>query len=355
MKRKSEMFLWKEEFYPKRNEERKIFININNQDMALTTPLSDGGYKELFLGKSFKIKLPVLNKQQENDCVKFKGTEVRLDFIHFTSVMCKSRKLPFFTAVNIDGEQWQDNTRKGDFHDDPRIKADEQLGKKLYSASKSDFDRGHMVRREDPEWGTPALSKQAGENTFWFTNCAPQHKDLNQKIWAELEANILHLGADEQNLKASVMTGPVLAKTDGTFVTKIDGEDIQIPNLFWKIVIWTKSDAKAYAVGFLMSQEKFLLKAGIIKKQMVINAKMLRKIKDEDIFEHLQFKDGKTYQVQIEEIEKLSGLKFNWPGVIRPFKKPPIAISGTSIPPSAKKKLAEPGMKRSMRLKGLTL
>ena len=323
--------------------------------MALTKPISDGGYKENFLGQGFKIKLPVLNADQKKDLVKTDTGKSRLDFIHYSAVMSKSRRLAFFTAVNIDGNLWKDNSRKGEFQDDPRIQKTEQLGRKLYSAAKSDFDRGHLVRREDPEWGTVALSKQAGENTFWFTNCAPQHKDLNQKIWGELEANILHLGADDQNLKINVLTGPVLATTDGTFVTKVEGQDIQIPNLFWKIVVWTKSNGKAHAVGFLMSQEKFLIDAGIIKKQLIANPKTLRKIKDEDIFEHLPFKDGKTYQVKIEEIEKLSGLKFDWPGVVRPFKKPPVAIKGTTIPAAALRKMVPRGMKRKMRLTGLTL
>lgn len=121
-------------------------------------------------------------------------------------------------------------------------------------------------------------------------------------------------------------------------------------------MVWTKSNGKAFAVGFIISQEKFLIDAGIIKKPMVINKKKLGKLADEDIFEHLEFKDGKTYQVKIDKIEKLTGLKFDWPGVVRPFKKvEPAPITGTTIPPSAKKKAAEPGMKRNMRLKGLTL
>jgi hypothetical protein len=41
--------------------------------MALTKPLSDGGYKELFLGQNFKIKLPTLNPNQKNDLLKFNG------------------------------------------------------------------------------------------------------------------------------------------------------------------------------------------------------------------------------------------------------------------------------------------
>ncbi|HEV8271845.1 MAG TPA: DNA/RNA non-specific endonuclease [Chitinophagaceae bacterium] len=318
-------------------------------------PADDGGYNPTFLGQNFRIKFPVLNDDQKNDLLKFQSNKFRLDYIHYTSVMSKSRRLAFFTAVNIDGDTWQDNSRKGDWGDDPRIAATDQLGRTLYSAKKSDFDKGHLVRREDPEWGDKNLSIKAGENTFWFPNAAPQHQKLNRKIWAELEANILHLGADEQNLKVNVFTGPVLVETDGTFVTKVAGKDIQIPNLFWKIVVWTKSNGKAYAVGFLMSQEKFLIEGGIIKKPLVINKKKLGKLKDEDIFEHLEFKDGKTYQVKIEKIEKLTGLKFDWQGVVRPFKKVEAApISGTTLPPS-KKQVAQSGMKRTMRLKGLTL
>ncbi len=319
-------------------------------------PADDGGYKPAFLGQKFRIKFPVLTDDQKKDLLKFQGNKYRLNFIHYSAIMCKSRRLAYFTAVNIDGNTWQDNPRKGDWNEDPRIDISGQLGQKLYDAKLSDFDRGHLVRREDPEWGEKDLSIKAGENTFWFPNAAPQHLRLNQKIWAELEANVLHTGADGENLKVNVFSGPVLADTDGVFVTQVDGKDIQIPNLFWKVVVWTKSNGKAYAVGFLMSQEKFLIEAGIIKKPLVINKKKLGKLKDEDIFEHLEFKDGKTYQVKIEEIEKLTGLTFDWPGVVRPFKKAKAApITGTTIPPSAKKKATEPGMKRNMRLKGLTL
>jgi endonuclease G, mitochondrial len=332
---------------------------------TLKNPLTDGGYKTDFLGSKFKIRLPELNSEQKKDRVTTSTGSSKLDYIHFSVVMCKSRRLAYYTAVNIDGTAWQNNSRKGSWQDDPRIKQENQLGQRLYSASKSDFDRGHLVRREDPEWGTKKTSEDAGKNTFWFPNCAPQHLKLNQKIWAELEANILHLGADEQNLKINVFTGPVLSDTDGIFVTKVEGRDIQIPNLFWKVVVWTKSNGKCYAVGFLQSQEKFLIEAGIIKKQFVASAKRLAKMTDEDIFEHLPFKDGKTYQVRIEEIEKLTGIQFNWPQVVRPFKsRTPAMISGSKLPAQKKQKARGPEMrvisakekiKRTMRITGLTL
>jgi len=296
-------------------------------------PATDGGYQSGFLLTGSALAFPKLNTMQKQDIVKFNGNKTRLDYIHYSAVLCKSRKLAYFTAVNIDGKNWQDNSRKGNFKNDTRIQSSEQLGSSLYSAKKSDFDKGHLVRREDPEWGEKQLSITAGINTFWYPNCAPQHKDLNQEIWAELEANILHTGAAGEKLRCSVFTGPVLAESDGTFVTRVNNADIKIPSLFWKVVVWPKSNGKVYAVGFLQSQEKFLLKDGIITKPIVMSLSKLKKMKDEDIFEHLKFKDGKTYQVKIEEIEKLTGLKFDWSGVIRPFKKAvPKAITGTTIP-----------------------
>lgn len=327
-------------------------------------PTTDGGYKSAFLLTGSSISFPKLNATQKQDIVKFSGSKTRLDYIHYSAVLCKSRRLAYFTAVNIDGKNWQNNGRKGSFKNDTRIKGDEQLGSSLYSAKKSDFDKGHLVRREDPEWGEKQLSINAGINTFWYPNCAPQHKDLNQEIWAELEANILHTGAAGEKLRCSVFTGPVLAESDGTFVTKVSNAEIKIPSLFWKIVVWPKSDGKTYAVGFLQSQEKFLLDGGIIKKPVIMNLARLKKLKNEDIFEHLKFKDGKTYQVKIDEIEKLTGLKFDWPGVVRPFKKvKPKAITGTAIPAatiqrSIKLAALQPNALkfiRTMKLKGLQL
>jgi endonuclease G, mitochondrial len=282
-------------------------------------PQFNEGYRKDFFGKDHLLPPPVLNTKQKNDLVKYERDKYVLDYIHYSVVMSKIRRFAYYTAVNIDGTTWRDNVRKGSWKKDIRINADDQFGSELYSVTKSDFDKGHLVKREDPEWGDSALAVKAGENTFRYPNCVPQHKKLNQEIWAELENNILHKGANDQHLKISVFTGPVLSDGDGVFVTKVKDQEVKIPNLFWKIVTWVKTDGKMYAVGFVQSQEKFLIEGGIIKKLFL--PFRLRKLSDEDIFEHLKFKDGKTYQVRIEEIENLTGLKFDWPDVIKPYTK----------------------------------
>jgi len=192
-----------------------------------------------------------------------------------------------------------------------------------------------------------------------YPNCVPQHKKLNQEIWQELENNILHKGASDQKMKISVFAGPVLSDNDGVFVTKVNDQEVKIPGLFWKIVTWVKNDGKTYAVGFVQSQEKFLMEGGIIKKLVVPPMGGPRALTDEDIFEHLKFKDGMIYQVRIEEIERLTGLKFTWPGVIRPYNnnEPRRIIASKPAERVTLRGIRERSVKREMRinLSGLVL
>ena len=86
---------------------------------------------------------------------------------------------------------------------DPRIPQTAQLGNDLYRGN--NLDRGHQVRRLDPVWGEEDEALLAQEDTFHYTNACPQHKDLNQREWNDLEDYVLdNAGAHE--LKVSVLT-----------------------------------------------------------------------------------------------------------------------------------------------------
>ncbi len=315
------------------------------------------GYRRTFLGSKNPVKLPVLNTSQRKDLVKYGGNKYILDYIHYSVVMSKIRRFAYFSAVNIDGKKWVDNDRSGTWKRDSRIK--EQFGRELYNADRSDFDKGHLVKREDPEWGDKTTALNAGENTFIYTNCVPQHRKLNQNIWEELENNVLHKGAVSNKLKISVFTGPVLSENDGIFITRVNNEEVKIPNLFWKIIIWVKSDGKTYAVGFVQSQEKYLLDDGIIKKQPIPSKAGIRAAGDDDFFEHIKFRDGNTYQVRIDDIESLTGLKFDWPAVIKPYiSSGPSLISAKKIVPNQdnyKFRKGKNQRKTSLELDGLQL
>jgi len=79
----------------------------------------------------------------------------------------------------------------------------------------NDLDRGHLVRRRDPCWGTASIAQRANVDTFHFTNAAPQAAAFNQgeTLWAGLEDYLLG-NAATYDRRLSVFTGPVLAGTD---------------------------------------------------------------------------------------------------------------------------------------------
>lgn len=142
-----------------------------------------------------------------------------------------------------------------------------------------------------------AIALNAADSTFYYTNAVPQHKDLNRDIWRSLEDYILHTETKKNELKVNVFTGPILSSHNPYFVTPLKDVQIQIPALFWKVVVFEKDDGELYRVGFMMGQNKLLIDNAIIESLE----------SQDDLFN--DFKDAETYQVNITLIEELSGIK----------------------------------------------
>lgn len=165
-----------------------------------------------------------------------------LPYTHFTVLLDPLRRLAAATAVNIDGSALQEVDRADDWRLDSRVPASEQAGDELYAAN--DLDRGHLVRRRDPVWGDRRVAEQANNDTFVFTNAAPQAADFNQskELWLGLEDHVLdHARAAQARI--SVFTGPVLDPTDPVY------RGIAIPGQFWKIAAWVDEAAPSDEAG----------------------------------------------------------------------------------------------------------
>jgi endonuclease G, mitochondrial len=246
------------------------------------------GYDPGFLGNKAAVPLPGFGKWAA-DLTPAEGapgkTPHELRYQHFSVVMTQSRKLPLVTAVNIDGKQLRTIPRIQTWFTDGRIGLDAQVDNAAYSGN--DLDRGHMVRRQDPVWGTLAVAKQANEDTFHYTNAAPQHKDLNQRDWVGLEDYVLD-STRAHKLLVSVFTGPILRDGDEMY-----RDIVRIPKEFWKIAVLVDSDTGALsATGYVLSQGEFI----------------------EDLTEGFVFGEYQTYQVQVSAIEKATDLDF---GILR--------------------------------------
>lgn len=216
------------------------------------------------------------------------GTGNELKYTHFSVWMSRSRRLALCTAVNIDGNLLRRYARNADrWYLDPRIGTDAQVGNELYKRNR--LDRGHLVRRLDPVWGEESIARQAMEDTFHYTNAAPQHEGLNQVTWNELEDYILD-NADAHDLKISVITGPVFRPGDRPY------RDIELPEEFWKIVVMARQAADGrlvpHATAYLLSQA--------------------------DLLGNIEFAFGayRTWQVPIALIEQRTRLDF---AALRPY------------------------------------
>ena len=234
------------------------------------------GYDPCFLAQP--VDLPTLAAEQQADAAPLlDGSGHELKYTHFSVVMSRSRQLAFFTAVNIDGQQMVDEKRSKDaWYFDPRIERDYQMGPEVYKHPK--LDRGHLVRRLDPVWGADA--KLAGEQTFHFTNCSPQHSALNQQTWLGLEDYILS-NSKAHEVKVTVFTGPVLRDNDELYLGKY-----RIPAEFWKVVALVKEDGQLSATAYIQSQRDLI----------------------SDLEAWGGFGEYKTYQVPVAHIEQLTGL-----------------------------------------------
>jgi len=253
------------------------------------------GFDPKFMG--FETPLPALGKQLKRKVAPllFDRNNIVLKYHHFSSIHHAVRKMPVVSVINIDGnpdKRDDDGERKDRWMRDNRIDMDVQLTDSWYS--KSGFDKGHMCRREDADWGrTSAEAYRNAQLTCMYTNACPQVPDLNRAImgkhglWGQLEQIVLEDGVEQENGKTTkicVYNGPIFISTDPVY------KGVQVPLRFFKIIVWLNKAHEKKTTAFILSQEDLV----------------------SDIsFEELQFdEEFKEHQCSIEYLEKITDLTF---------------------------------------------
>jgi endonuclease G, mitochondrial len=257
---------------------------------ALAEDYSDReGYDAEFLGKRFTVGLPIVERHAD-DVLEYTNsgkTDHVLRYLHYSVVMSRSRRMCFFSAVNIDGNLSKKSGRVG-WKWDPRIPKAQQIMNECYG-NPPKFSRGHMTRREDPGWGNEArTAKRGNEDSMHVTNTTPQMQAFNAPIWLALEDYALQ-HAREDEMKISVFTGPYFSVDD----RKMYG--VVIPLAFWKIIVFLHDETgNLCATGYEMHQKQSL------------------QPDREFVFGHfISPQLGVATQVPIRSIEAKSGLSFD--------------------------------------------
>ncbi|KQP15565.1 DNA/RNA non-specific endonuclease [Pseudorhodoferax sp. Leaf265] len=283
-----------------------------------------------------------------------------LRYHHFSIVMNAERRLCAFTACNINGrhlvavnrddksttvnptpkilgvESLEGAEASDDFRRDPRILDSEQMAMEFYrnqrvpgyeqpkypgkDASKEErsayarqmaertarmLQKGHVILRGDPAWGTPDQAILAEADTFYYTNAAPQLGFFNQGSpdnrpgmkgslrWRAVETFVLR-NALTMRKRVTVFAGPVFADSDPAYRF-----DSQIPLQFWKVVVW-KGRKGLQSLALLASQEKVLeeLTKGVPEAMEAYG--------DEEELARVS-----EFMSTVEEIERLTDLRFS--------------------------------------------
>jgi endonuclease G len=304
------------------------------------------GYKPKFI-KGFTVPLPTLSSKQEKLAARNRRAEpgddpFELKYHHFSLVLHARRKLAFFTACNIDGTHAKKVNRKtGEVSDldvssafsealggpedseareewasDDRLLLSEQTNQALYDSQQVPgfpggssagrlarmFQRGHLVRRMDPAWGTNDQARLADADTFHFTNCAPQLGFFNMgsaaklkldgsgggKLWRALENHVLG-NAVAEGLRVCSLTGPVFGADD------IPWRGILVPLKFWKVVVWAE-DGALRSLAMLADQLPVIQAVG----------KLPESLSDAEAFDELD--EVEDFLSTVATIERLTGL-----------------------------------------------
>ncbi|MCG8604230.1 DNA/RNA non-specific endonuclease [bacterium] len=263
------------------------------------------GYLPDFLD-GFTVPLPALGPGIKDDAAQLidprpGANPVELKYHHFSVVINKRRKLAFYTACIIDGSSSKSIGRRSrnisdlqatdrglaeavaslsdaegeSWASDPRISEEDYSGVDIYEGQKVPgfpnprssgriarmFQKGHLVRRLDPAWGDETRALEAEQDTFHYTNAAPQVGFFNQgradedqpgtgngKLWRAAENYVLR-NAVAEDQKVISFTGPIFNDDDRLY------RNIRIPARFFKVTVWVEQ-GKLCSLALIVDQSK---------------------------------------------------------------------------------------------------
>ena len=264
------------------------------------------GYDPSFL-RTLRMELgPIYEKVRLAKQVAplLRGAGYELDYHRFSVVVHKERKFALLTAVNIDGKALHNpGARPTAWRVDARMEEKYQPAGNFYEKAEARekiyFSRGHLVRRLDPSWGKNLKEAKLGdEDTFHYSNAAPQVQGYNDVDWGNLEDYILER-AQTLEKRMTVFQGPIFRLKDPQYGKKREGGPWQIPLTFWKIAVLQKTPDTIVAAAFIIGQTQYV--------KALYEAKVFKRLTPYTIQE---LRTNKI-QTTVKTIEEETGLDFS--------------------------------------------
>ena len=149
------------------------------------------------------------------------------------------RQIPLWVAYPLNERLVGRGSRSGAWQYDKFMATGKQpnLRRTYQAGSVEGYIRGHLCPSSD------RMRPGMNEQTFYFTNMAPQDPYLNGGLWAWLEEYVQQLALSAR--EAWVVTGCI--DTDASnWVTDVSGRPIAVPEGFFKAVLllWASADGE---------------------------------------------------------------------------------------------------------------
>ncbi|WP_181179419.1 DNA/RNA non-specific endonuclease [Methylibium rhizosphaerae] len=253
------------------------------------------GYQQDFMS-GVRIPMPVPNDDLR-EMLAFRidrPSSYLLKYHHYSTIHHAVRRVPVVSAINVTGKRRYPELsgRNDKWFRDNRIDYDVQLDDAWYRYS--GFDKGHLSRREDAEWGeSMGKALLAADMTCAYTNAVPQVPGLNRAkygyhgLWGKLEDKLLEQGVALEPGKANricLFAGPIFDSQDRPF------KGVQVALSFYKVVVWFDATGALRTTCFVLDQKRLV---GDIE------------------FEALHFDEVfHSKQKSLQLIEEKTGLKF---------------------------------------------
>lgn len=196
--------------------------------------------------------------------------------------------------------------RSNKFRWDPKMPAEHEINDRLFKGwyphygDRSGYDRGHLVASNDRRY-----SREAEDQTYYYTNMSPQTSEFNQGYWQQLESQVQDWGRNER------FRDVLYVAKGGTIATgQCDRASVDVrmvrPRFYWMAIV-VKRGLTHRAIGFwLKHDEDYKHRPPLINYAVSIDE--LEKKTGLDLFHN--FEDDLENRIEGEQPQSR-----HWPGL----------------------------------------
>lgn len=187
---------------PSEEEDEKPITPKDPKDDNVPNPPSGSGEipegEHILGGDLSLLELPRLAGGEHNYFVTHRVSDGTVNYSYeFDINQGHSR----WVAFSFDSKTSARNvtSRSNKFRWDPKMPAEYEINDRLFKgwyphySDRSGYDRGHLVASNDRRY-----SREAENQTYYYTNMSPQTSKFNQGYWQQLESRVQDWGRDEQ-------------------------------------------------------------------------------------------------------------------------------------------------------------